>query len=67
MLNVLCRPDYEKRAEMPDEESKSDKKEKKIAKRLRRLFEDIEAGAVLQVDRRITKVIALGRIHLYIN
>ena len=66
MLNVLCRPHHKKRAEMPNEESKSDK-ERKIAKRLRRLFEDIEAGAVLQVDRRITKVIALGRIHLYIN
>ncbi len=35
---------------------KSDRKEKRRSKRISRLFDDIKAGAVIQVERRISKV-----------
>ena len=35
----------------------NERKEKKKLKRIKRLFEDIHAGAVIQVERRISKVI----------
>jgi hypothetical protein len=43
---------------MPENEteSKSDRKYKRRAKRMNRLFDDIKAGAIIQVERRISKV-----------
>ncbi len=37
--------------------SKSDRKDKRRAKRINRLFDDIKAGAIIQVERRISKVL----------
>ncbi len=42
--------------EKEEKQSKSDRKEKRRAKRVNRLFDDIKAGAVIQVERRISKV-----------
>ena len=37
--------------------SKSDRKDKRRAKRIKRLFDEIKAGAIIQVERRISKVL----------
>ena len=41
---------------MESDGSDKSRKEKRKAKRINRLFDDVRAGAILQVDRRISKV-----------
>ena len=41
-----------------------DKKERKTIKRMKRLFDDIQAGAVIQVERRISKVTSARALNL---
>ncbi len=50
--------------EVDTELNKTDRKEKRKMKRINRLFDDVKSGAIIQVERRISKVLSLNPYYL---